>query len=195
MGKKSKNQLRKHAGDKKLKQLNKKDGKGIQTKGQPHGRSSYKPTGKYKKELQIIGDVLFGIGFEYTSDKSNTQHHKFKHKSCRFCQTSFGSTISDRRTVKAIVTTIKKVCQTQCQPPIALEKIPAELFTLRMAGLSENEQEYTLLDVLDEITQSVTLSAQIRREKRDDLRRIADQKGITLGELIEEMMEVYEKNQ
>jgi len=51
------------------------------------------------------------------------------------------------------------------------------------------------LDVLDEITQTVTLSAQISREKRDDLRRMAEQKGITLGELVEEMMENYERTQ
>ena len=121
MGKKSKNQLRKHAGDKKLKQLNKKDGKGIQTRNEASGKGSYRPTGKYKKELQIIGDALFAVGFEYVSDKSSKiKHHKFKHKSCGFCQTSYGGTPSSRNALKAIVTTIKKVCQTQCQPPIAL---------------------------------------------------------------------------
>ena len=173
-----------------------KSGIGIQTKSQPSGKNPFQPIGKFKKELQVIGDVLFRIGFEYESDKSGKiKHHKFKHKTCGYCQTSFGKTISDKRALKKIVSTIKKMCLTQCQPPIALEKIPAELFTLKMAGLSENEQEYTLLDVLDEITQTVTLSAQISREKRDDLRRMADQKGITLGELVEEMMENYERTQ
>ena len=35
----------------------------------------------------------------------------------------------------------------------------------------------------------------IGRESREELRRIADRKGITLGDLIEEMMEVYQKTQ
>jgi len=39
------------------------------------------------------------------------------------------------------------------------------------------------------------LSAQVRRESREELRRMADHKGIPLGDLIEEMMEVYEKTQ
>ena len=34
-----------------------------------------------------------------------------------------------------------------------------------------------------------------KRESREDLRRIADRKGIPLDDLIEEMMEVYQKTQ
>ena len=49
--------------------------------------------------------------------------------------------------------------------------------------------------MLNEITKTVTLSAQVDREIREELRRMAEKKGITLGVLIEEMKEVYEKSQ
>lgn len=157
------------------------------------GKQDYRPHGKYKDQLQVIGDSLFSAGFYYVKDK--TQHHKFKHTTCRFCQTSFGSTPSDHRVIKRIVSTIKKMCQTQCVPPIPLDKLPAKLFTIKMAGLIETENEPTILDVLNEITKRVKLSAQVGRESREELRRIADRKGIPLGDLIEEMMEVYQKSQ
>ena len=157
------------------------------------GAKRYNPSGKFKRELQVIGDSLFQMGFAYVKDKS--QHHKFKHLTCRFCQTSFGMTPSYHRVIKNIVSTIKKMCQTQCVPPIPLDKIPAQLFSVKMAGLIETENEPTILDVLNEITKSVKLSAQVGRESREELRRIADRKGITLGDLIEEMMEVYQKTQ
>ena len=87
------------------------------------------------------------------------------------------------------------MCLTQCEPPIPLDKIPAKLFTIKKVGLIKDEKEVTLLDVLEEVTKTVTLSAQVRRESREELRRMADRKGIPLGDLIEEMMEVYEKTQ
>ena len=165
-------------------------------------KQDYKPYGKFKDKLQIIGDSLFAAGFDYVPSKD---HHKFKHPTCRFCQTTFGKTPSDNRIIKTIVTTIKKMCLTQCVPQIPLDKLPAQFFTIRMAGLVDKDveelfpegsiKEITILDVLNEITKTVTLSAQIDRESREDLRRMADQKGITLGVLIEEMKEVYEKSQ
>lgn len=41
------------------------------------GKQDYRPVGKYKNQLQVIGDSLFAAGFNYVKDK--TQHHKFKH--------------------------------------------------------------------------------------------------------------------
>ena len=167
------------------------------------GKQDYRPSGKYKEQLQVIGESLISVGFNYVKDKN--QHHKFKHKTCRFCQTSFPDTPSDHRTIKNIVSTIKRMCQVQCVPPIPLDKLPAKLFTIKMAGLVDKDveelfpegsiKEITILDVLNEITKTVTLSAQVDREIREELRRIADQKGITLGDLIEDMKEVYEKSQ
>ena len=49
--------------------------------------------------------------------------------------------------------------------------------------------------MLNEITKTVTLSAQVDREIREELRRMADKKGIHLGDLIEEMMDVYKETQ
>ena len=143
------------------------------------GKQDYRPHGKYKNQLQVIGDSLFAAGFNYVKDK--TQHHKFKHTTCRFCQTSFGMTPSDHRVIKNIVSTIKKMCQTQCVPPIPLDKIPAKLFTIKMAGLIETENEPTILDVLNEITKRVKLSAQVGRESREELRRMADRTYKPLG--------------
>ena len=157
------------------------------------GKQDYRPSGKYKEQLQVIGESLISVGFNYVKDKN--QHHKFKHKTCRFCQTSFPDTPSDHRTIKNIVSTIKRMCQVQCVPPIPLDKLPAKFFTIKMAGLVETEKEWTILDVLNEITKTVTLSAQVDREIREELRIMADKKGITLGVLIEEMKEVYEKTQ
>ena len=157
------------------------------------GKQDYRPTGKYKESLKVIGESLFQVGFNYVKDKS--QHHKFKYPTCKFCQTSFGDTPSDHRTIKNIISTIKRMCQTQCVPPIPLDKLPAKFFTIKMAGLVETEKEWTILDVLNEITKTVTLSAQVDRESREELRRMADKKGIHLGDLIEEMMDVYKKTQ
>ena len=170
-------------------------GKGFFRKSSVAGiKSSFKPQGRFKKQLSVIGDCLFEMGFEYVSDKK-LKHHKFKHKECGFCQISIYATPSDWRAIKNIVSIIKKMCLTQCEPPIPLDKIPAKLFTIKMVGLIKDEKEVTLLDVLEEVTKTVTLSAQVRRESREELRRMADRKGIPLGDLIEEMMEVYQKTQ
>ena len=76
-------------------------------------------------------------------------------------------------------------------------KVGKKFALIRMEGLveSEDQKEWTILDVLNEITKSVSLTAQVDRESREELRRMADQKGITLGVLIEDMMEVYQKTQ
>jgi len=192
-----KSRKRQHRYDKKIaKGIEKKSGVGVVNTAisiQGTGKQQeYKPYGKFKDKLQIIGDSLFAAGFVYVPSKDV---HKFKHKSCRFCQTTFTKKPSDVSVIKKIVSTIKRMCQTQCVPPIPLDKLPAKLFTIKMSGLVETEKEWTILDVLNEITKTVTLSAQVDREIREDLRRIADQKGITLGDLIEEMKEVYEKSQ
>ena len=192
-----KSRKRQHRYDKKIaKGIEKKSGVGVVNTAisiQGTGKQQeYKPYGKFKDKLQIIGDSLFAAGFVYVPSKDV---HKFKHKSCRFCQTTFTKKPSDVSVIKKIVSTIKRMCQTQCVPPIPLDKLPAKLFTIKMSGLVETEKEWTILDVLNEITKTVTLSAQVDREIREDLRRIADQKGITLGDLIEEMKEVYENTQ
>ena len=191
---KGKSNKQENAKDKKQFQ-EKKSGKGKGFSGGAAGiRSSFNPHGRFKKQLIVIGDCLFEMGFEYVVG-TKSSHHKFKHSECRFCQTSFSATPSDRKTIKNTVSTIKKMCQAQCVPPIPLDKIPAKLFTVKMVGLIKDEKEVTLLDVLEEVTKTVTLSAQIGRESREELRRMADHKGIPLGDLIEEMMEVYEKTQ
>ena len=76
-------------------------------------------------------------------------------------------------------------------------KVGKKFALIRMEGLveSEDQKEWTILDVLNEITKSVSLTAQVDRESREELRRMADRKGIPLGDLIEEMMEVYQKTQ
>ena len=174
-------------------------GKGFDGKNAVVGiNSSFKPHGRFKKQLSIIGDCLFEMGFEYVISKTGAKgggHHKFKHNECRFCQTSISSSPGSKNSIKEIVSTIKRMCLTQCEPPIPLDKIPAKLFTIKKVGLIKDEKEVTLLDVLEEVTKTVTLSAQVRRESREELRRMADRKGIPLGDLIEEMMEVYEKTQ
>ena len=202
-----KSRKRQHRYDKKIaKGIEKKSGVGVVNTAisiQGTGKQQeYKPYGKFKDKLQIIGDSLFGAGFVYVPSKDV---HKFKHKSCRFCQTTFTKKPSDVSVIKKIVSTIKRMCQTQCVPPIPLDKLPAKLFTIKMAGLVDKDveelfpegsiKEITILDVLNEITKTVTLSAQVDREIREELRRMADGKGITLGDLIEEMKEVYEKSQ
>ena len=187
-----------NAKDKKQFQENKSGkGKGFSSGGVAGIRSSFKTHGRFKEQLSVIGDCLFEMGFEYVTSKTGkgSGHHKFKHNECRFCQTSFSATPSSRKTIKATVSTIKRMCLTQCEPPIPIDKIPAKLFTIKMVGLINDEKEVMLLDVLEEVTKTVTLSAQVSRESREELRRMADHKGIPLGDLIEEMMEVYEKTQ
>ena len=157
-------------------------------------KNKFVPAGRYKEQIQDIGECLFTAGFDYTSS-AGAPHHKFSHPKCKFCTTTFPLTPSDYRTIKNTITSIKKMCLTQCVPPISLDKLSAKFFTIKMAGFSETEKEITILDVLDEIGRTVTLTAQVFPETRDELKGMADSKGMAYGDLIEEMMDVYKKTQ
>ena len=49
--------------------------------------------------------------------------------------------------------------------------------------------------MIDDCFSDVSLTAKIDPEYKDRLKRIADSKGISMGDLIEEMMVTYEKTQ
>ena len=157
-----------------------------------------------KKVMKILVSV-----YEFVQVPS-ASHIKLVHKSPpivpedrihhKNCTVYLPSTYSDRRRgsgggVKEAIGRITKLLKSY---GFDLDtKIGKELALIRMEGLvgSEEEKEWTVLEMLNEITKTVTLSAQVDREIREELRRMADKEGITLGDLIEEMKEVYEKSQ
>ena len=59
-------------------------------------------------------------------------------------------------------------------------------------GTSEGNTEEVVFEGEQELLKGVY---ERKRESREDLRRIVDRKGIPLDDLIEEMMEVYQKTQ
>ncbi len=66
--------------------------------------------------------------------------------------------------------------------------------TLTQEGL-KSTGENTIGEMIDDCFSDVSLTAKIDPEYKDRLKRIADSKGITMGDLIEEMMVSYEKTQ
>ena len=155
----------------------------------------YKPAGKHSKPIKKIVKIIEDLGFEFVK-QSNKVH--FKHPK-RKCSVFFAGTPSDQNAVRQIVRRLKKDLL-NCQPPIDLNSLPSGkmLNQLRMIkGVGEMEYEPTMSDELDACIEGdfSRISTEMTTDAKEELKMLSEQKGITMGELIEEMMEVYQKHQ
>ena len=155
----------------------------------------YKPAGKHSKPIKKIVKIIEDLGFEFIK-QSNKVH--FKHPK-RKCSVFFAGTPSDQNAVRQIVRRLKKDLL-NCQPPIDLNSLPSGkmLNQLRMIkGVGEMEYEPTMSDELDACVEGdfSKISTEMTTDAKEELKMLSEQKGITMGELIEEMMEVYQKHQ
>ena len=84
-----------------------------------------------------------------------------------------------------------------CQPAFDLNSMPADLNQLRIKGIGEMDDEPTMGDVLDACVDDnfSRISTEMTTDAKEKLKKLSEQKGITMGELIEEMMDVYQKTQ
>ena len=163
----------------------------VQTR-QQGSRPKFKSGGKHRKSINKIVKIIEGLGFEFVK-QSNKVH--FKHLK-RKCSIFFGVTPSDGNAVRQIVRRLKKDLM-KCQPPIDVKSLPANLHQLRLKGVGEMEDEPTMGDVLDACVDDnfSRISTEMTTDAKEKLKMLSDQKGITMGDLIEEMMDVYEKTQ
>ena len=78
-----------------------------------------------------------------------------------------------------------------------MNSLPANLNQLRLKGIGEMEDEPTMGDVLDACVEDnfSRISTEMTTDAKEKLKMLSEQKGITMGELIEEMMDVYQKTQ
>ena len=150
----------------------------------------YKPAGKHSKSIKKIVKLIESIGFEFVK-QSNKVH--FKHPKRR-CSIFFASSPSDQNAVRQIVRRLKKDLL-NCEPPIDLNSLPGNLNLnqLRMIkGVGEMEYEPTMSDELDACIEGdfSRISTEMTTDAKEELKMLSERKGITMGELIEEMMEV-----
>ena len=167
--------------------------RGIHQMGRSQGTlPRYKPAGKHSKSIKKIVKEIENIGFEFVS-QSNKVH--FKHPNRR-CSIFWSLTPSDQNAVRQIVRRLKKDLL-NCQPPIDVKSLPANLHQLRLKGVGEMEYEPTMSDELDACVEGdfSRISTEMTTDAKEELKMLSEQKGITMGELIEEMMVSYEKTQ
>jgi hypothetical protein len=162
----------------------------------------YKPAGKHSKSIKKIVKLIESIGFEFVK-QSNKVH--FKHPKRR-CSIFFASSPSDQNAVRQIVRRLKKDLL-NCEPPIDVNSLPSgkNLNQLRLtkgigslsSSLSQLDDEPTMGDELDACVEDnfSRISTEMNADAKESLKMLSEQKGITMGELIEEMMEVYQKHQ
>lgn len=83
-----------------------------------------------------------------------------------------------------------------CQPPIDVNSLPASINQLRMNRIGEMEDEPTIGDEMDACVEDnfSSISTGMNTDSIETIKMLSDQKGITMGELIEEMMDIYQKN-
>ena len=154
---------------------------------------------KLKKWKPFI-KFIEGLGFKYNGPVKHGYRWKHPDKHC-FVQIS-GST-GDRNAYAQARTQIKDVLTQQCKPPFDPNDFGEHLKSLR-SGLVGNPLNIDM-DTLDEVLDGVfayaenyeesTIHPTLQTKYKNRLKNIAAAKGITMGETIEEMIEVYEKTQ
>ena len=156
------------------------------------GSRSFEPCGNHGKSLKNIIKVIENLGFEFVSQNN---HVIFKHPT-RGCSIVFASTPSDANAVRQIVRRLKKDLM-HCQPPIDVNSLPASTNQFRTKGVDEMEDEPTMGDEMDACVEDnfSSISTEMTTDSKEKLKMLLDQKGMTMGELIEEMLDVYQNTQ
>ena len=82
-----------------------------------------------------------------------------------------------------------------CQPPIDVNSLPASINQFRMKGIGEMADEPTIDDEMDTCVEDnfSSISTEMNTDSIEKIKILSDQKGITMGESIEEMMDIYQK--
>ena len=158
--------------------------------------------GKHKKPIKKIVKFIESLGFEFIK-QSNKVH--FKHPK-RKCSIFFSATPSDTNAIRSILRRLKKDLL-NCEPPIDVNSLPSGkmLNQLRLTrgigsldpSLSQLDDEPTMGDELDACVEGdfSRISTEISNDAKEDIKTLSERNGMTMGELIEEMLEVYKKNQ
>ncbi len=152
----------------------------------------FNPSGKHRKQTKEIIKWIESLGFEFVSqrDKVVYKHPEWK------CSILFSQTSSDTNAPAAMVQSIRKVLKS-CDPPFDIDKIPENINRMRLVGkMDVEEKELTMGDVLDSfVVDYDRVSTEMTADGKQELKSLAETKGITMGELIEEMMIVYKDKQ
>ena len=153
----------------------------------------FKPFGMHKKSYKPIIKWIEEMGFEFVSQKN---HAIWKHPERKCSSISIATTPTDRNYVQGLVNKIRKVCE-NCNPPIFIDKLPASISKLRLVGkMDGGEKELTMGDLLDSyVVDYQRVSTEMTADGKQELKSLAETKGITMGEMIEEMMIVYKDKQ
>ena len=106
--------------------------------------SKYIPVGKHRKSIKRIVKVIENLGFEFVSADNKV----YFINSDRKCSIFFSRTASDVNAVRQIVRKLKKDLL-NCDAPIDVDSLPANLDLLRLKGIGKMEEEPTIGDVLD----------------------------------------------
>ncbi len=148
-----------------------------------------KPGGKHKKSYKKLIKIIEGLGFEFVSSKN---HLKYRHPE-RSCSITIASTPSSKNAMKSIINNVKRALL-QCQPPIDVKQIPAELNQLRL--FSKMDEAQTVSDLMDAcITEFSKITTEMNTDAKEELKMLSQQKGMTMGGVIEEMIDVYKNAQ
>ena len=150
----------------------------------------FETSGKHRKSLKKIIKIIEDLGFEFVSQE---KHVIFKHPT-RGCSIVFASNPSDANAVRQIVRRLKKDL-IHCQPPIDVNSLPASINQLRIKGIGKMEDEPTIGDELDACVEDnfSSISTEMTTDSKEKLEMLSDQKEITMGGLIEEIMDSYQK--
>jgi len=157
------------------------------------GSKGFNPSGKHKKNTKVLVKWLESIGYEFVSQNNKVV---FKNPDWKRSAIFFGQTPSDTNAVGAMVRTVKKVLR-NCEPPFDVDKMPKNISRLRLVGeMDGEEKEETIGDWLDSLVVDYErVSTEMTADGKKDLKLLAEKKGITMGELIEEMIVVYKDSQ
>ena len=155
-------------------------------------KPKYIPVGKHRKSIKRIVKVIENLGFEFVSADNKV----YFINSDRKCSIFFSQIASDVNAVRQIVRKLKKDLL-NCDAPIDVDSLPANLDLLRLKGIGKMEEEPTIGDVLDACVSDnySRISTEITIKTKEKLKKCSEKKGISIGELIEQMMDVYQKSQ
>ena len=145
------------------------------------------------KKWKRVEKLIKTLGFVYQRMGNHGKLYKHPERKCCVVQIPF--TPSDHRVVMNFKSGLKKTLTQDCVPAFNLKEVKEELNTIFLEQGLKSTGENTIGDMIDDCFSDVSLTAKIDPEYKERLKRIADSKGISMGDLIEEMMVTYEKTQ
>ncbi len=155
-----------------------------------------------EKRKNVI-NLIEELGFEYHRATSHGFRWKHPRKNCTI---QIPGSTGDHRSVQNSKSQIRRVLTQECQPPFDPNGIVGNLKYVRVGLIPHHlniggDGMDSLDDALDEVFElvesyeevSMTTSMQSQYKKR--LKEIAGKRGLRMGEVIEEMIDLYELHQ